>query len=593
MDQERHRELYLSETGELLQLLNRNILGMEARIDGAVDEAFRAAHTIKGLAAAMGHEGAAGLAHALEDRLAQARTSAHIDAAFIDVLLAAADALAAAIAAGSPSDVRSVPGPVLLPVLAAHAPTAADVPGDTVLMARVRIDPDSPLPAARAALIRSNADRAGGVLGAWPAAGIDTTELLLFLGAAANQERILRAVLRAGARDVRFEPPPAAAPARTRVESRTGFVRVDRERLDALAEGVAELSVLHERGRLAGEKAGRDGWQTDRVGSLLAELRRTVIDMRMVPVSAAFDRFGRLIRDAARTAGKDIDFSIEGSDIQLDQAILDAVVDPLVHLLRNAVDHGIEPAAERTAAGKDARGRIRLSAVRDRNSVRIIVRDDGRGIARDDVTDRARAEGIDVATNSAAEDDLLRLLAQPGFSTASTVTSLSGRGIGLDVVVNRVRSLGGAIDLETTPGVGTAFTLRLPLTLALAHALRVRVGGEDYAIPLTHVSEAVALDPEHVLQQDGGREFVRVRGQPIPLIRLGRVFRIGAGRESAAVVAEAGDRRVALGVDELLGHEQIVVKSFDPPVGALPVFSGATLLADGRPALLIDPLSVV
>jgi two-component system chemotaxis sensor kinase CheA len=190
------------------------------------------------------------------------------------------------------------------------------------------------------------------------------------------------------------------------------------------------------------------------------------------------------------------------------------------------------------------------------------------------------------------DDELFRLLCQPGFSTAASISELSGRGVGLDVVVNRVRSLGGAIDMMTAPDAGTTFTLRLPLTLALAHALRVRVGGEDYAIPLTHVAEAIALERDRI-ERGTGREAVRVRGEPVPLVRLRSVLGASSdGGEAAAVIAELGDRRIALAVDELVGHEQIVVKAFDPAVGTLPVFSGATLLADGRPALLIDPLSV-
>ncbi|MCI0434322.1 MAG: chemotaxis protein CheA [Gemmatimonadetes bacterium] len=601
MERDRQLELYRSETSEHLRLLSRGILALESGAAGAVEEAFRAAHTLKGLAAAMGYGRVTDLAHRLEDRLASVRgASGPAPHDLIDELLAAADALAAAIAnpdsdaaGASAAQVDTAPSRADDPRVPSRENAPPAPPQGTVLIARVMLDPAETMPAARAAVIRQNAERAGGVLDVWPARGVDTREVRLYLAATADQVAIERAVKRAGAvHEVRFEVPPVQRALETASPDReTSLVRVDRARLDELAEGVAELSVLHERGRTGGEGAHRDGWYSDRVGALLASLRRTVIDMRMVPVGAAFERFRRLIRDAARVAGRDIDFEIEGGDIELDQAILDAVIDPIVHLLRNAVDHGVEPAADRLAGGKPERGRIGLEAARDRSSVRIMVRDDGRGVSRERVLERATQAGLAV-TGDGSGEDLLRLLAHPGLSTATQVTALSGRGVGLDVVVNRIRSLGGAIGLESTAGAGTTFTLRLPLTLAIVHALRIRIGAEDYAIPLTHVTEAVALDPGVVYRHDTGRESIRVREQTVPLVRLGRVLGYGDGSESAAVVAEAGDRRIALGVDELVGHEQIVVKPFDPPIGALPVFSGVTILADGRPALLIDPLSV-
>jgi two-component system chemotaxis sensor kinase CheA len=196
-------------------------------------------------------------------------------------------------------------------------------------------------------------------------------------------------------------------------------------------------------------------------------------------------------------------------------------------------------------------------------------------------------------TNDVSSDDLLKILASPGFSTAEQVTDVSGRGVGLDAVVSRVRALGGAIDMQTRIGDGTTFTMRLPITLAIAQALRVRVGDEDYAIPLTHVAEAVELDSV-VIERHKGREVLRLRDEVLPLIRLRTVLQSPlTGTETAAVVAELGERRTALAVDRLVGREQILVKQFDGAVGTLPIFSGVTLLADGRPALVLDPISVV
>jgi two-component system chemotaxis sensor kinase CheA len=373
------------------------------------------------------------------------------------------------------------------------------------------------------------------------------------------------------------------------------LVRVDQNKLDHVGGGVGELSVLHSRlnelarGNLAFERI------VDRLGVLVDELQDAVLAMRMVPTGDVFDRFNRLVRDVARSVGKDIDFQIEGRDIEVDRSILDEIVEPLVHLLRNAVDHGIEGPVGRIEAEKAPRGRLTLRALRERSSVIIEVEDDGRGIDAENVIAQARKAGIPVQadSNTIMPDELLRILSHPGFSTAEHVTDVSGRGVGMDAVLTRIRALGGAINLNTQPGQGTTFRIRLPITLAVAQALRVRVAGEDYAIPLTHVAEALLLE-NSVVQQRGGREVVRLRGELLPLIRLRRVLGSEDNEvESAAVVAEVGERRSALAVDELVGREQILVKEFDGAVGTLPIFSGVTLLADGKPALVLDPLSVV
>jgi two-component system chemotaxis sensor kinase CheA len=314
----------------------------------------------------------------------------------------------------------------------------------------------------------------------------------------------------------------------------------------------------------------------------------------MFPVGMVFERMPRVVREAARAVGKSIRLTMEGTDIELDRALLDELVDPIVHLLRNAVDHGIEKQDERARAGKPARAEIRLCAERERASVRIEVHDDGRGMARERIAEKAATLGLRVAAADAMTDEeLLRVLAHPGLSTADEVTEVSGRGVGMDAVVQRIRTLGGALSMRSEEGAGTTFTMRLPLTLALAHALRVRVGPEDYAIPLTHVCEVVELQDVHVAAV-GGRETLRVRDDLLPLVRLRQVLGIrGVGTETAAVIAENGERRAALAVDALLGREQIVMKGYVSPRDALPLFSGATLLADGRPALVLDPLSVV
>lgn len=596
MQRSRHADLYIAETREHLSLLARGILGLEQASPGALDEAFRAAHTIKGLAAAMGHNRVASLAHNLEDRLTELRAGARaIDASIVDELLSGSDALAAAVDAtllgpAPEEDVES--DSIAAPSDATIAADAPPAPSSATVTARVVFEPDTPIRAARASIVRRNAEKAGGVVGSWPEAGVDAGELLLHLSPAADLLAMEQAIRAAGnIADVRFEPvraAPRAALEHVDEAETVTWVRVPRDRLDELAEGIAELSVLHERDRVANGNAAT----SDRAGPVLAELQRVILDLRMVPVSVAFERFHRLVRDALRSVGKEADFSIEGAEIAVDQAILDAIVDPLVHILRNAVDHGLEAPDIREAAGKPRRGSLRLETRRERSSVRITVSDDGAGIARDRVIARAVEAGLlEAATAEINDEEMFRVMSQPGFSTAETVTELSGRGVGLDVVVARVRSLGGAIEMTSTRNEGTTFTIRLPVTLSLAHALRIRVGGEDYAIALTHVTEALSLR-DHSPDRRDGRETIALRGERIGLVRLGSVLGSNVGAESAAIVAELGERRVALAVDELLGHEKIVVKSFDPPVGTLPLFSGATILADGRPALLIDPLSV-
>jgi two-component system chemotaxis sensor kinase CheA len=322
---------------------------------------------------------------------------------------------------------------------------------------------------------------------------------------------------------------------------------------------------------------------------LIGSLQTEITTARMVPVGQAFERFERMVRDTAHSLGKKVVFEILGSDIEVDKSVLDEIGDPVMHLLRNSLDHGVETPAERRVAGKPAVAKLTLSAARERSSVVIRVSDDGRGIDMNKVLERALAAGLVDADHGLLSDaEILALIARPGFSTTSKVTEISGRGVGLDVVATRVRSLGGSVELSTDAGAGTEIRLELPMTLAIIHALLARSENELYALPITHVVETMVVDPSMVIVEDG-KEMLEVRGQLVPAIRLrDRVGHPSDARKSHAAILDLPDGRLSLLVDEFVGQQEIVVKSFDAAKGMPQLFNGATILTNGSPALILD-----
>ena len=607
MDTREYLDLYRSESREHLRALSTGILRLEDRAtrEAAMEACFRAAHTLKGMAAAMGFEDAAHAAHRLEDLLSELRSGERaVDPGQVDQLLAMADLLESAALAAAEAPAAAEPeGSVELSAAELLGGEEVRVPEpDEALAVRILLEPTCALKGARALLVRRRVEAVAGVIATAPAEFGDAFDgdfrIVLEPGA---ERAAVEAAIR-GAGDVRAihwgagerETGPAAeaapAPAAAAAEGR--HVRVDRRHLDALADGIGELAVL--RARLVQLAAAEEGdaleQVADRLGRLSDDLQAAILDARMIPVSEVFQRFPRAVRDTARRAGKEVELVVEGGDIRLDRAILEEIHDPLLHLLRNAVDHGIESPGARAAAGKPRRGRLLVRAQRERAGVVLRVEDDGGGISRAKVLAHAQLRGLLPADQeSLGDEELLRLLARPGFSTAERVTELSGRGVGMDVVVERVRALGGSITLATEEGRGATFTLRLPLSLALAQALRVRVGEDDYLVPLTHVTEVVELAGQ--VESDGERELLRVRGDRLPLVRLGAAAPSGAA--GSAVIYGGGELRGALAVDALLGREQVVVKPYEAPRGALSCFAGVTLLGDGRPALVLDPTSVL
>lgn len=385
----------------------------------------------------------------------------------------------------------------------------------------------------------------------------------------------------------------SGAPVDRRAEPRVRHVRIELSRLDALLNLIGELVIV--RGRLQRVARGLAEPVLHEALSdatrLIGDLQAEIMTSRLVPVGQVFDRFPRLVRDVARSLGKDVLFSIEGKQIELDRSVLDEIGEPVVHCLRNAVDHGIELPDVREAAGKPRTGRLTLAAQRDRSAVVITVRDDGRGIDRSRVLARALKLGMVPANTTVLDDDaMLRCISHPGFSTAESVTDVSGRGVGIDAVQSRTRSLGGTFEVSSAPGEGTTVTIRLPVTLAIVRALLARVGNEHYALPLTHVRETMARGPAEVRQVQG-RDVLVLRNEVLPMLRLREIVQLPPGAAAGAeeiVVIERGDRRAGLVVDELTGQEDIVVKSFDAARDGAALFSGATILADGAPALIMD-----
>jgi two-component system chemotaxis sensor kinase CheA len=617
MDLAQYAELFLAEAKEHLAAVNDLLLAWER--DPASREPiggiFRAVHTIKGMAATMGYTAVADVAHRMESLLdGLRRTERAPSGEILDLLFRTTDALELGVnaavagrATASPADLASAlerAAAEFQPARRAGRAGSGDVAAEPLLTGvaagiavRVTLNADAALKGPRALVVLARARELGAVEAVHPSPSAFEQDdfdgaLTFHLDTHASAEVIEAKLRQAG--DVARVTVGAAADVERRAEPGTAarHVRVDLRRLDGLMNVIGELVTA--RGHLL-EVASR---QADaaleevsrRVSQLTTQLQDEILQARMTPVWQVFDRFPRLVRDLARRLGKQVEFVIEGKDIELDRALLDEISDPLVHLLRNAVDHGLETPEERLAAGKPAMGRVTLAAARERDTVAVRVADDGRGIDRARVFSAARDRGlIDAQAEMAGEDALIRVLARPGFSTAAQVSDVSGRGVGIDVVVTKVRALGGAVELRTASGQGSTFTLRLPTSLAIVRALVTRVGQERYAIPLTHVAEMVDLDPRKVTTLEG-RDALAFHDRLIPLVHLRRLLQVEgeAPARRPVVVVGVGERFSGLVVDAMLGQQEIMVRSFSPPAGTLPIFTGATILGDGAPVLILD-----
>jgi two-component system chemotaxis sensor kinase CheA len=391
----------------------------------------------------------------------------------------------------------------------------------------------------------------------------------------------------------------AAAPAAGTAASRT--IRVDIDRLDKLMNLLSELLIDRVRlEQLASEVKRSDLSETvEHMARLSSELQNIVLKLRMVPVDTVFSRFPRMIRDIAKNLDKKIELVITGAETELDRTVIDEIGDPLVHMLRNAADHGLEPAQERIAAGKSETGTIHLRAFHSGNHVFIEVEDDGRGINREKVLQKAIKNGLVSAEQAGkmTDQDVYRLLFTPGFSTAEQVSDLSGRGVGLDVVITKITALGGHVDVQSTPGRGTKYSIQLPLTLSIIAAMLIKVGDEKYAIPLSSIVEAISVKRSEIRHVHGNR-MVDYRSNVIPLVSLRQVFDVpsenGTERpESNMVIIRKGDKMAALEVDDLIGQQEIVLKSLGKYLTRLFAISGATILGDGQVALIIDTNALV
>lgn len=650
--------LFLQEAEELLALLNEDIVKLEEEQTNAslLQEIFRASHTLKGSSATLGHTRMAEMAHHMENLLDGVRKGTlPVTSKLVDILLSSLDALNTLKQElithnESDLDISSIVAS-FKDILETPAEDAGDAKeerrsamtlndeqmekfvaatkkGLTGYRIRVAINKKTQWAAVRCFQIIDALMQIGEVIGSIPTfdqiqnekvdfeievivvSQQERTVIIENVNAIEDVESVEIGNLNLDNIDSPEKNKVSAEKADNVQASQTNqTVRVNVSRLDTLMEQIGELVVnrnrLHQLSRMLEEKykseelIGDLGKMSTQVGKIVNEIQQDIMKIRMLPIEVVFNGFPRMVRDMARDANKKIAFVIEGQETEVDRSVIEHLRDPLVHIIRNAVDHGVETIEERKTAGKSEKAQIRLAAYHEENQIVITIDDDGRGLDAAKIKDTAVKKKLITAENAKSmnEKEAMELIFLSGLSTAKKTTEISGRGVGMDVVKTNIENINGSIAIDSTLGKGTRFTIRLPLTLAIVPSLLVSVSDTLCAIPLSNIVETVRLDQDMV-QTVRGKEVMILRGSVIPIVRLAVFFGwsdsiIENNQHIDVVIVKAGNDRVGLVVDSLIEQQEIVIKSLGMFVNNIKGFAGASILGDGRVALVMDITSLL
>lgn len=663
MDMEQYMGIFIDESREHLQTLNECILELEKNPErkDLLNEIFRSAHTLKGMAGAMGFEKMATLTHEMENVLDELRngqksvkgqviqilfscldalesltyeiTTEGIEKTEVDALIELIRGIDMEVAATTEENLNYKNEDLFvysdLPHLAPVIRAAIDA-GVSAYRMKIQFTEDCLLKSARAFMVFRDLDAIGDIVSSIPSVQdieeerFDREIEIVFLTEKTAEEVTYlidnisdvsvvsiesveqwavndidnkeKAVSETDTEENKFTHKPEQ---NNRRFKSVQTVRVDIERLDNLMNLVGELVINKTRLEQISttNQLPHLNDTIEHIDRITNELQSVVMKVRMVPIEQVFNRFPRMIRDLAKELDKEVELIIQGKETELDRTVIDEIGDPLVHLLRNALDHGIEDPATRQASGKNSYGTIKLTALHEGNNVIIKIEDDGQGIDPEAIRRKAVEKGLITEQDSEKldESEILKLVFYSGFSTAEKITDVSGRGVGLDVVKYKIESLGGEVDLDTKLGQGSVFTVRLPLTLAIIQALLVKSIDEVYAIPLAVIQETVSIKEENI-KKIQNNEVTTLRGEVLPLFRLNSLLDIPAKdsedislfSELFVVVIRKGDKRIGLIVNELVGQQDIVIKSLSKLLNGIKGIAGATILGDGKVALILD-----
>lgn len=600
-------EGFLTETTELLEKLDDDLVALEKFTDDAdlLNRIFRSIHTVKGASSFLGFDLLVKVTHKTEDVLNRLRKGELlVTPEIMDVILEATDLVKVLVSDIKAGDIqeREIDGTIskLLPLLSEAAANF-----QPTVLGITKPDPELALPEAE--IVESDPINTVNV-----STQQEEPVVVPTLNIASTKQVEPSAPLPKPGGEIvpkKAAPPPKAAEGKSDDLSDNTTVRVDVKRLDDLMNQVGELVL--ERNRMIqinqnlqqGTENRLDfneefGKLTKRMNFVTSELQMQVLKMRMLPVEKVFKKFPRIVRSMARDLGKEVNLEILGEETELDRSVVDEIGDPLIHLIRNAMDHGLETPEVRVLAGKPRAGTLILAAVHEGNQIIISIKDDGTGIDTERVGRKAVEKGLVSEEQLAvmSQREMFDLIFLPGFSTKDKATDLSGRGVGMDVVKTNIKKLNGLIEIKSEKGQGSEFILRLPLTLAIIQSLLVEVEGEVYSIPLSSVLETLRVDQRqfHVI---GNQEVLKLRDIVLPLVRLETIFKVQKKYDQDdfcyVVVVGTADKRMGLVVTRLVGQQEVAIKSLGNYLANVPGIAGSTILGDGRVALIVDPVGLL